>query len=60
LAWLTAFNSGLFNELELSEINRYLAIIEREAETTSLTLESPPEHWRQAVNGWITSGNPAS
>jgi len=60
LAWLTAFNSGLFNELELSEINRHLAIIEREAETTSLTLESLPEHWRQAVNGWITSGNPAS
>lgn len=60
LAWLTAFNAGLFNSLELSEITRYLMIIENETETTSLTLDSPPEQWRQAVNRWFLSGAKAA
>lgn len=53
IAWLTAFNAGLFNKLALSELNRYLAVIEREVATTTLSLDSSPEQWREAVSTWI-------
>jgi len=53
LAWLTAFNAGLFNKLVLSKLNHYLAIIERETVTTTLSLDSHPEQWRQVVCAWL-------
>ncbi len=53
IAWLTAFNAGLFNKLALPELNRYLAVIEREVAATTLSLDSSPEQWRQAVGNWM-------
>ena len=53
LAWLTAFNTGLFQKTAHTELNHYLAIIERESATTTLSLDSNPEQWREAVSAWI-------
>jgi F-type H+-transporting ATPase subunit alpha len=58
LAWLTGFNAGLFNQAVPEDIPRMLAGIDKSLKTTTLTLESPPEQWQQAVAEWLKT-NPA-
>jgi F-type H+-transporting ATPase subunit alpha len=53
LAWLTAFNDGLFDQAEPGEVAGRLAKIERNIAETELTLDSSPEQWRHAVRGWL-------
>jgi F-type H+-transporting ATPase subunit alpha len=58
LAWLSGFNAGLFNQAVPEDIPRMLASIDKSLKTTTLTLESPPEQWQQAVAEWLKT-NPA-
>jgi len=60
LAWLTAFNAGFFDKLELNQLPHYLAKFEHEVDATSLSLDSSPEQWRQAVSSWISDTNQPS
>jgi len=60
LAWLTAFNAGLFNTLELNELSRYLEKLEHEVQTTTLSLESSPAQWTQTVTDWLSVDKPPS
>ncbi|TAK64741.1 F0F1 ATP synthase subunit alpha [Methylobacter sp.] len=58
LAWLIAFNAGLFNQAALEDIPRMLASIDEELKNTTLTLESSPEQWQLAVAKWLNT-NPS-
>ncbi|MDD5577747.1 MAG: F0F1 ATP synthase subunit alpha [Methylobacter sp.] len=53
LAWLIAFNDGFFNAAEPKEIGKVLAKIEQGTATTTLTLDSSHEQWRQAIQDWL-------
>jgi F-type H+/Na+-transporting ATPase subunit alpha len=53
LAWLTAFNSGMFNRAVPENIPSMLVSIEQGLETTALTLDSSPEQWQHAVGEWL-------
>ncbi|MGZ4953655.1 MAG: F0F1 ATP synthase subunit alpha [Methylobacter sp.] len=53
LAWLTAFNSGMFNQAVPEDIPQMLVNIEQGIETTALMLESSPEQWQLAVGEWL-------
>jgi F-type H+-transporting ATPase subunit alpha len=53
LAWLTAFNSGLFNQTDTKEVVKLLRLIDQGIETTLLTLDSPSEQWLQTLNEWL-------
>jgi F-type H+/Na+-transporting ATPase subunit alpha len=53
LAWLTAFNDGFFNTADSKEITTYLAKIEQGIVSTTLTLDSSHEQWRQAISDWL-------
>jgi F-type H+-transporting ATPase subunit alpha len=53
LAWLTAFNSGLFNQTDSKEIAKLLILIKQGIDTTPLTLESTSEQWQQTLNEWL-------
>ncbi|MBL6987442.1 MAG: F0F1 ATP synthase subunit alpha [Methylobacter sp.] len=55
LAWLTAFNSGLFNQSDPKDIVKMLVIIDQGIENTTLTLDSSPGHWQQALDEWLKS-----
>ncbi|HEY8157404.1 MAG TPA: F0F1 ATP synthase subunit alpha [Methylobacter sp.] len=59
LAWLTAFNSGLFDQAAPEDIAGLLVRIEQGIKTTALTLESSPEQWRQAISEWLNTPYPA-
>lgn len=58
LAWLTAFNFGLFNQADPKDIAQLLVCIEQGIKSTALTLESDPEQWRLTVSEWLNI-NPA-
>jgi F-type H+/Na+-transporting ATPase subunit alpha len=58
LAWLTAFNAGLFNTLEFNELSQYLTKLEYEVKTTTLSLDSSPVQWTQAVTDWLSTDKP--
>ncbi|MDP1664859.1 MAG: F0F1 ATP synthase subunit alpha [Methylobacter sp.] len=58
LAWLTAFNAGLFNQAVPEDIPKLLINIDNGIKTTSLKLESSPEQWQLAVGEWLNT-NPA-
>lgn len=53
LAWLTAFNAGLFNQTDPKEITKMLTRIKQGVETATLTLDSRPEQWQQAISEWL-------
>ncbi|WP_340124173.1 F0F1 ATP synthase subunit alpha [Methylobacter svalbardensis] len=55
LAWLTAFNAGLLNQIDPNHIAHMLVNIEQGIETTSLTLDSSSEQWQQALREWLKS-----
>ena len=61
LAWLIAFNEGLFDKLEEPAIKPALATIDDAAKKSELSLESPREEWCTAIRAWLpeTSNDPS-
>jgi F-type H+-transporting ATPase subunit alpha len=55
LAWLTAFNAGLFNQADPKDIAKLLALIEQGIKTATLTLASSQEQWLQALGEWLNA-----
>ena len=55
MAWLVAFNEGSFDGAEPADIPALLDHLQRTSQNTTLTLDSPREHWRDAVAGWLAS-----
>jgi F-type H+-transporting ATPase subunit alpha len=60
LAWLLAFNTGLFDSVDPDAISPLLATLEGAVRDTSLSLDSPREEWSAAVADWLSAGRDAS
>ncbi|WP_455200048.1 F0F1 ATP synthase subunit alpha [Kaarinaea lacus] len=55
LAWLIAFNNGLFEEDEPEQIPARLSLLEARLKHSALTIDSPREHWSDAVLQWLST-----
>lgn len=53
LAWLIAFNGGLFDEVPLEQLPALMQELQRQVEISGLTLDDDRERWLQAVAAWI-------
>ena len=53
MAWLVAFNDGLFDDVEPDDILPQLALLEGRIKQTELTLNSSREQWIEAVTAWL-------
>jgi F-type H+-transporting ATPase subunit alpha len=53
LAWLIAFNAGLFNQASAKDLAPLLLQLELGIKTTTLTLDSRSDQWQQAINLWF-------
>jgi F-type H+-transporting ATPase subunit alpha len=53
MAWLVAFNDGLFDTIELESIPQLLSDLERGLQHASTTLDSPRDQWTKAVSTWL-------
>lgn len=54
MAWLVAFNDGLFEDTDPEAVAPLLRAIEEPARRTGLSLDSPREEWSAAVAGWLS------
>jgi len=57
MAWLVAFNEGLFEQTDPDEMHRLLESLEQAVRQTSLNLDSPREQWVTAVANWLSRTN---
>ena len=55
MAWLVAFNDGLFKETDPDAISTLLTALERPARLTALSLDAPREEWSTAVASWLST-----
>ncbi len=53
LAWLTAYNHGLLDDLAQEAVDPVLAELARAVEASGLGLDAAPEEWESAVHGWL-------
>jgi F-type H+-transporting ATPase subunit alpha len=53
LAWLTAFNEGLFDNLKPEQIEDVLQKLNRSVEESPLTLNDERSRWVNAVRTWV-------
>jgi F-type H+-transporting ATPase subunit alpha len=53
MAWLVAFNDGLFNDVEPEAIPGMLEILTKSVRNSPLGLDAPREEWSSAVSGWL-------
>lgn len=53
LAWLIAFNDGLFKGIETDDIEPALVTLTTSSQHTELKLDSPREQWHNAIKGWL-------
>ncbi len=61
MAWLVAFNEGLFEQAEPDEMEAILKRLEHAVRQTSLSLDSPRDQWVTAVTDWLSrNGKDAS
>jgi F-type H+-transporting ATPase subunit alpha len=58
MAWLVAFNDGLFDAREPAEIPPLLERLQSCSGRSGLTLQDPREQWSRAVAGWLANQTP--
>jgi len=59
LAWLIAYNEGLFESVDEHSIRRRLKKLAEKLERSGLTLADSRTQWVQAISGWIEEPSPA-
>lgn len=53
LAWLIAYNDGLFDESKLADIPVQLSLLLKKMAESNLTLSSSREQWSMALKNWL-------
>jgi F-type H+-transporting ATPase subunit alpha len=53
LAWLVAFNDGLFDSRDINMLPALITALEKAARDTTLDLDTPREEWETAVADWL-------
>jgi F-type H+-transporting ATPase subunit alpha len=53
MAWLVAYNDGLFVDTKPADIRVHLTTLEKQVNRSGLTLDNPREQWSEAVSGWL-------
>ncbi|MGB5638068.1 MAG: F0F1 ATP synthase subunit alpha, partial [Sedimenticolaceae bacterium] len=60
MAWLVAFNDGLFTDISPEQLPALLTALQQRAEHSKLSLDSPREQWGLAVADWLHRVTPAA
>lgn len=58
MAWLIAFNEGLFDHVETGEVSTLLTKLQDWVQSTQLSLDDPRERWRALVTGFVNQALP--
>lgn len=55
LAWLVAFNEGLFLEIDFEQLPTVLTSLTLKVSQTTLTLDSPRNEWQASLTDWFNT-----
>lgn len=53
MAWLVAYNEGLFDNVELKQVKQRLALLQRQVERAGLSIEEGRDQWKSLVHAWM-------
>src|SRR3989338_3600104 len=54
LAWLVAYNEGLFDNIELGQVKQRMALLQRQVERAGLSIEEGRDQWKSLVHAWLS------
>lgn len=54
MAWLVAFNDGLFGAVEPDDVPALITKLAERVRGTTLSLDSPREEWSRSVTSWLS------
>jgi F-type H+-transporting ATPase subunit alpha len=54
MAWLVAYNEGLFDHVELKQVKPRLAALQRQVERAGLGIEEGRDQWKNLVRAWLS------
>jgi len=57
MAWLVAYNEGLFDKLELEQIKSCLKFLQEQVANADLNLDEGREQWKRLINAWLKQQN---
>ena len=60
LAWLVAFNDGLFEDLDVDAITPLLEALEKAVRCSAPSIDSPRDEWSAAVANWLSQPMPST
>jgi F-type H+-transporting ATPase subunit alpha len=53
MAWLVAYNEGLFDDIELGQVKQHLALLQRQVERSGLNMAEGRDQWKSLVHAWL-------
>ncbi|SFP95665.1 F-type H+-transporting ATPase subunit alpha [Nitrosomonas cryotolerans] len=53
MAWLVAYNEGLFDQIELEQVSAYLIKLQELVERASLSIEEGRDQWKILLHAWL-------
>lgn len=54
MAWMVAYNEGLFDNIELKLVKQRLEFLERRVEQARVNIEERREQWKNMVHAWLS------
>lgn len=54
MAWLVAYNEGLFDKLELGQVKQRMALLQRQVEHARVSIEEARDQWKSLVHAWLS------
>ena len=53
MAWLVAYNEGLFDNIELGQVKQRLALLQHQVEYAKVSIEEGRDQWKSLVHVWL-------
>lgn len=53
MAWLVAYNEGLFDNVDLGKVKQRMALLQQQVEHASISIEEGRDQWKNLVHAWL-------
>jgi F-type H+-transporting ATPase subunit alpha len=53
MAWLVAYNEGLFDGIEAGQVKKRLALLQRQVEGAEISIADGRDQWKRLVHSWL-------
>ena len=54
MAWLVAYNEGLFDNIELGRVKPRMELLQRQVERAGLSIDEGRDQWKSLVHAWLS------